>query len=290
MKSSALLDRKSLATSEKELRNEHRRLEQLANRLQTAKELPALLSAAEELRQALLSHHAHEEHPGGFYDSLKFSFPQHNKELARLMQEHRDLTAAVWELCQRAGDLKPRLPALRKEAAQFIKKLRLHEKIEHEIAHRHERSGQKAGRQPLPLDRTSLAQAEKKLRNEHRRLGQLAELLQAANDLPALLSTAEKLRKTLMAHFAHEEDPGGLYDSLEFCLPQHRKELAQLTQDHRDLSAAVWELCQRARDPKPRFPVLRKEVAQFIRKLHLHEKLEHEIARQPLEKSSTRRD
>ena len=120
-------------------------------------------------------------------------------------------------------------------------------------------------------------------------LEQHADTLQAAKTLSALRSAAEEVRQFLPSHFAHEEHPGGLYDSMEFCFPQHRQELAQLIQDHRDLTAAAWQLCQRARDPKPRLPTLRKEAAQLIKKLHLHERLEHEIAHPPLSKGPAHR-
>ena len=141
----------------------------------------------------------------------------------------------------------------------------------------------------LTLDWMLHAEAEKELRDEHRRLEQLLDRLSAAKNLPTLLATAEELRQALLSHFAHEEYPGGLYDCLQFCLPQHRKELAQLIQDHRDLTAAVWELCQRARDPKPSLPTLRKETAQIVKKFHLHEKIEFEIAHQPLRKGPAHR-
>lgn len=136
----------------------------------------------------------------------------------------------------------------------------------------------------ISLDRNSLARAEAALRDDHRRLAKLANLLQAAKDLPALLSAAEELRQALMLHFAQEEHPGGLCDSLKFCVPQHRTELAQLMEDHRDITVSVWQLCQRARAPKARFQVLRKEAAQFVKKLHHHEKREHEMAHRALQK------
>lgn len=134
----------------------------------------------------------------------------------------------------------------------------------------------------ISLDRNSLARAEETLRDDHRRLDQLEDLLQAAKGLPALLSAAEELRQALLSHFAHEEHPGGLYDSLKFCAPQHREELAQLVEDHRHINLAVWQLCQRARAPEARLQDLRREAAQFVKKLRQHEEREHEMAHQAL--------
>jgi len=136
----------------------------------------------------------------------------------------------------------------------------------------------------ISVDRNSLAQAEKALRDDHRRLGLLADLLEAAKDLPGLLPAAEELRHALMSHFAYEEHVGGLYDSLKFCAPQHRKELGQLMEDHREITVAVWQLCQRARDPNAQFQALQREATQLVKKLRDHEKREHEMARQALRK------
>ncbi len=141
----------------------------------------------------------------------------------------------------------------------------------------------------ISLNWNSLARAEGALRDDHRRLEQLADLLQAAKALPALLSAAEELRTALMSHFAHEEHPGGLYDSLKFCVPQHREELAQLVEDHGQITVAVWQLCQSARNPKADLQALRREAAQIVKKLHHHEKREHEMAHQALGKGPAHR-
>jgi Hemerythrin HHE cation binding domain len=140
--------------------------------------------------------------------------------------------------------------------------------------------------QSTPLAVTSLARSEEALRDEHHRLGQLSDLLHAAKNLPALLSAAEELRGALASHFAHEEHPGGLYDSLKLCVPQHREGLAQLVEDHRHMTTALWQLCERARHPKARLRDLRKEAEQFIKDLQHHEQREHKMADEALPKGS----
>jgi CBS domain-containing protein len=133
---------------------------------------------------------------------------------------------------------------------------------------------------------SSPAQSQEALRDEHHKLGQLSDRLHAAKDLPALLSAAEDLHDALASHFAHEEHPGGLYDCLNFCVPQHREDLAQLVQDHRDLTAALWQLCQQARQPNPSFWDLREAAEQFIKDLQHHEEREHKIADEALPKGA----
>jgi uncharacterized coiled-coil DUF342 family protein len=126
----------------------------------------------------------------------------------------------------------------------------------------------------------TVRQAEGALREEHRELEQLMGLLEEANDLSALVSSADALRQALTLHFAHEEHPGGLYDSLKICVPEHRRELAQLVEDHRQMGAALWQLYRRARELDARFQGLRTEVAQLVAALREHERREHELAKQ----------
>ena len=132
----------------------------------------------------------------------------------------------------------------------------------------------------VSTSQNSFLRAEEAVRNDHRKLEQLAAQLRAAKGLPALLSAAEQLHKALILHFAHEEHPGGLYDSLKYCVAQHSKELAQLVEEHHDITAAAWQLCQRAHDSKARLQTLRKEAAQLSRTIQRHEKREAGIARQ----------
>jgi hypothetical protein len=136
---------------------------------------------------------------------------------------------------------------------------------------------------------TSLARSEEALRDEHRRLEQLSDLLHTAKDVPALLSAAEDLRDALASHFGHEEYPGGLYDSLNLCVPQHRDDLARLVEDHHRMLAALWQLCERARQPKARLEDLQKEAEQFIKDLQHHEQYEHKMADEALPKESVRK-
>jgi hypothetical protein len=146
MKASISQHRAALARAEKAVHDDHRRLEQLVARLQAVTDPPALFSAAEVLRQALIAHFVHEEHPGGFYDSLKVAVPQHREELAQLMLEHHHITVAVWRLRHHARLPAARQENLRRELFQLVKKLQDHEKREDEMTREALGTG-KAGRQ-----------------------------------------------------------------------------------------------------------------------------------------------
>jgi hypothetical protein len=135
----------------------------------------------------------------------------------------------------------------------------------------------------LMRDQTSLLHAEEALREEHRTLEQLMELLQTAKDVPELASAADELRQALIVHFAREEHPGGYYDSLRLCVPEHRGDLAQLVDDHRQIGLALWQLYRRAREVEAQVEELRTEVAQLVMRLREHETREHEIVHQLLE-------
>jgi hypothetical protein len=140
--------------------------------------------------------------------------------------------------------------------------------------------------QSIPPNVNSLARSEEALRDEHRMLQQLSDRLHAAKDVPALFSVAEDLRDALASHFGREEHPGGFYDSLNLCVPQHREDLARLVEDHRHMLAALWQLCERARQPKARLEDLQKEAEQFIKDLQHHEQYEHKVADEALPKES----
>ena len=112
--------------------------------------------------------------------------------------------------------------------------------------------------------------------------------LQAVSDVPALFSAVEVVRQALISHFVHEEHPGGFFDSLKRCVPQHREELAQLILEHHHIAVAVWELCKRARFPKARYENLRRELSELVRKVQDHEKREHEMIRKALGRSERR--
>ena len=83
-----------------------------------------------------------------------------------------------------------------------------------------------------------------------------------------------------MAHFAHEEEPEGLYDSLGVCVPEHREALAELVDEHYRLAAAARSLAERGRWLQERVAALRQEAASLVGVLGRHERREHDLLRQ----------
>lgn len=143
---------------------------------------------------------------------------------------------------------------------------------------------------PASQHRTALVRAEQAVRDDHRKLEQFISRLQAVTDVPALFSAAEVLRQVLICHFVHEEHPGGFFDSLQHCVPQHREELAQLMLEHHHITVAVWELCNRARYPRAPYENLRRNLSQLVKKVQDHEKHEHDMIREALGTSRTGKD
>ncbi len=84
------------------LAEDHGRLEGLLARLRSSHDVAALTASLDELRSMLTEHFAHEEHAKGFYGLLRDRSPRHRRELAEMVQEHRELLIAVQGLLERA--------------------------------------------------------------------------------------------------------------------------------------------------------------------------------------------
>ena len=128
----------------------------------------------------------------------------------------------------------------------------------------------------------SLAQAQDDLRDDHLRLERLAERLRSASDLPELVSAIEELAQALSAHFAHEERPGGLYDALGLCAPEHRDRVRALVDEHLRLLAGARSLAMRGRALLERSRELQHEATDFAATLRGHEVREHALAREAM--------
>jgi hypothetical protein len=122
----------SVAHAHEELREDHRRLHVLVDRLQAAKDLGALLPVLEEMHAALTAHFNEEEKPGGLYDALGVCAPEFRNPLAALVDEHFRIAAALRDMRDRARRApgSPHDPLL-DEAAELARFLGEHEKREH---------------------------------------------------------------------------------------------------------------------------------------------------------------
>ena len=123
------------------------------------------------------------------------------------------------------------------------------------------------------------AEVRAELADEHRQVMALVERIQApctAQELPDLLSSLHDL---LVDHFAHEQFPGGLYESMGAHLPEHHDTLRILIREHCEILSAVRALVERRRNGIDVGSDSRADVAEVIDRLHQHETREHELAR-----------
>jgi hypothetical protein len=122
----------TVAHANEELREDHRRLQSLVDRLRSAGDLDALAAVLEELHAALTAHFNAEERPGGLYDALGLCVPEFRAELAGLVDDHFRIAGALRDMRDRARDaLGGVYDSLPGEAARLARVLGEHEKREH---------------------------------------------------------------------------------------------------------------------------------------------------------------
>lgn len=125
-----------------------------------------------------------------------------------------------------------------------------------------------------------VARAAAALADEHRALHALVDRLRAAQGPEDFLAATGELSRALSAHFAHEEQPEGLYDALGVCVPQHRERLAALVDDHYRIAAALRSLEERSRFVSERLLALREEATGVVAFLEQHEQREAALVRE----------
>jgi malate synthase len=122
----------TIAHAQEELREDHRRLHALVDRLRAAGDIDALAAVLEELHAALTAHFGAEERPGGLYDALGLCTPEFRGQLSELVDDHYRIAAAVRDMRDRA---RPALgsphDSLLGEAVRLAQFLGEHEKREH---------------------------------------------------------------------------------------------------------------------------------------------------------------
>ena len=122
----------TVAHAHEELREDHRRLHALVDRLRAASDPDALTAVLEELHVALTAHFNAEEKPGGLYDALGVCVPEFRGELSGLVDDHFRLAAALRDMRDRARQGLGRVhDSLLGEAARLAQVLAEHEKREH---------------------------------------------------------------------------------------------------------------------------------------------------------------
>jgi malate synthase len=122
----------TVAHANEELREDHRRLHALVDRLRAASDPGALTAILDELHGALTEHFNAEEKPGGLYDALGVCVPEFRGQLAALVDDHFRLAAALRDMRDRSREaLRSAHDSLMGEAARLAQVLAEHEKREH---------------------------------------------------------------------------------------------------------------------------------------------------------------
>jgi len=107
--------------------------------------------------------------------------------------------------------------------------------------------------------------------------------LAAAQDLGRIRELVEPLPEMLSNHFADEEGPDGLFDSLRARRPTLDSGLKSLQREHRKVLKAVEELRQKVQeadlleredDRRERLTDIRKQASAFMRIVRRHERTE----------------
>ena len=125
----------------------------------------------------------------------------------------------------------------------------------------------------------TVANAAQALASDHRRVDALVARLRSTSELGALVAVLEELGDVLVAHFAHEESPGGIYEVMGVANPALRTPLGDLLGEHYTLLTDLRSLARRGREILERSHVdLHAEARALADRLVAHETKEDAIA------------
>jgi hypothetical protein len=113
---------------------------------------------------------------------------------------------------------------------------------------------------------------------DHLRVDELVARLRSASELTSLVAVLEELSETLVAHFAHEENPGGIYEVMGVANPDVRAPLGDLLGEHYGLLADLRSLAIRGREILERTHDNIHEAHQLADRLAAHETKENALA------------
>lgn len=127
----------------------------------------------------------------------------------------------------------------------------------------------------------SIAEVHAELADEHREIFALVARIESRGHSPDLPALLKALHDRLVDHFAHEQFPGGLYESMGACGPEHHDDLKVLVREHCTILSSARALVDRSRGlgPHQRAELL-VDVAALIAALRAHEVREHKLADQ----------
>ncbi len=122
-------------------------------------------------------------------------------------------------------------------------------------------------------------QVYKELADEHESIMQLLDRIQQHGTVLHLVPLLEELHAVLIKHFAHEQFPGGLYESLGAYGPEYHDDLRVLVNEHCWILSSVRGVLERARlANEDNAEDILRDVASIVQSLHEHERKEHQLA------------
>lgn len=107
----------------------------------------------------------------------------------------------------------------------------------------------------------------------------LVETLKRAPPPAVLVRRLDELHRLLVNHFAHEQFPGGLYETMGAFGSRWHEDLRGLIQDHCHILSEARAILERARKSTPaERNELQVDVNALIERLAEHERKEHRLA------------
>ena len=128
-------------------------------------------------------------------------------------------------------------------------------------------------------DKVAVARVRDELATEHEAIRDLVTRLRAPRRAPQeAFGLLEELHGNLAKHFAHEEFPGGFYETLGACTLEHGDDLRVLVDEHFLLLSAAQSLKERARGAGAPDAPFDNEVGALVERIAAHERREHALA------------
>lgn len=125
----------------------------------------------------------------------------------------------------------------------------------------------------------AVAKLRGELATEHANVRALVGKLREPHATPHdTFATLDELHATLAKHFAHEELPGGFYETMGVCTPDHAEDLRVLVDQHFRIISAAQSLKERARDGREASQAFDGDLTMLVETIAGHERREHELS------------
>jgi hypothetical protein len=125
-----------------DISEEHQHIVALMDRLKEPCPIDRLQLLLNELHSTLMSHFAHEQYPGGFYEYLGAHHPEHHEALRALVDDHNYILSTVRGLLERARLGDPQSTSgIAQEVTDLAKRIEAHELRERDLAKQLEQAG-----------------------------------------------------------------------------------------------------------------------------------------------------